>query len=78
MYSPDVEILWPGALIQGESHKNPRGSLRGLVIKERDSINVSIPSLVTGDNFRRVKPNQAIVASAIGEMVYVAILDFPA
>lgn len=75
MYSPDVEILWPGALIQGKSHKNPIGSLTGLVIEERDSINVSIPSLATGDNFRRVKPNQAIVGSAIGEMIGNATAD---
>ncbi|MEM7375683.1 MAG: thiol-activated cytolysin family protein [Bacteroidota bacterium] len=75
MYSPDVEILWPGALIQGKSHKNPIGSLTGLVIKERDSINVSIPSLATGDNFRRVKPNQAVVGSAIGEMIGNATAD---
>ncbi|MEM9937087.1 MAG: thiol-activated cytolysin family protein, partial [Bacteroidota bacterium] len=65
----DVEILWPGALIQGKTHKDPVGSLRGLVIEERDSINVSIPGLPTGDNFRRVKPNQATVGSAIGEMI---------
>ncbi len=75
MYSPDVEILWPGALIQGKSHKNQVGSLLGLVIQERDSINVSIPSLATGDNFRRVKPNQAVVASAIGDMVGSATLN---
>jgi hypothetical protein len=75
MYSPDAEILWPGALIQGASHKDPVGSLRGLVIRERDSINVSIPNLPTGQNFRRVKPNQAVVASAIGEMVGNATAD---
>lgn len=75
MYSPDAEILWPGALIQGASHKDPIGSLRGLIIAERDSINVSIPSLPTGQNFRRVKPNQAVVAAAIGEMVGNATAD---
>lgn len=75
MYSPDVEILWPGALIQGESHKNPVGGLRGLIIAERDSINVSIPGLATSGNFRRVKPNQAVVGSAIGEMVGNATAD---
>lgn len=75
MYSPDVEILWPGALIQGASHKNPVGGLRGLVIAERDSINVSIPGLATGTNFRRVKPNQAVVGAAIGEMVGNATAD---
>ncbi len=75
MYSPDAEILWPGALIQGASHKDPIGSLRGLIIRERDSINVSIPNLPTGQNFRRVKPNQATVAAAIGEMVGNATAD---
>ncbi|MEL6651831.1 MAG: thiol-activated cytolysin family protein [Bacteroidota bacterium] len=75
MYSPDLEILWPGSLIQGRTHKNPIGSLNGLVIAERDSINVSIPNLPTGDNFRRVKPNQAIVASAIGELIGNATAD---
>ena len=75
IYSPDLEILWPGALIQGQSHKDPIGSLRGLVINERDSINVSIPGLATGSNFRRVKPNQAVVASAIGEMIGYATAD---
>ncbi|MFK7922443.1 MAG: thiol-activated cytolysin family protein [Bacteroidia bacterium] len=75
MYSPDLEILWPGGLIQGKTHKNALGSLTGLVIAERDSINVSIPGLPTGDNFRRVKPNQAIVGSAIGEMIGNATAD---
>lgn len=75
MYSPDVEILWPGALIQGKSHKDPIGGIRGLVINERDSINVSIPSLPTGQNFRRVKPNQATVSSAIGDIIGSATAD---
>lgn len=75
MYSPDLEILWPGGLIQGRTHKNALGSLTGLVIAERDSINVSIPGLPTGDNFRRVKPNQAIVGAAIGEMIGNATAD---
>jgi len=35
MYSPDTDILWPGALIQGKSHKDPLGSLLGLTISQR-------------------------------------------
>jgi hypothetical protein len=78
MYSPDVEILWPGALIQGESYRDADGpgSLRGLVIAERTPIRVSIPSLAGEDNFREVaSPNQANVSQAIGSMIGNATID---
>jgi hypothetical protein len=69
MYSPDVEILWPGSLIQGKTRRE-LGSLLGLTIKERTPIRVSIPSFATSDNFREVpEPDQATVAQAIGSMV---------
>ncbi|NBC17384.1 MAG: hypothetical protein GVY18_08745 [Bacteroidetes bacterium] len=70
MYSPDREILWAGALIQGKSHRDGLGSLLGLPIAERAPINVSIPSLANDDNFRRVdRPSQAEVDQAIGSMI---------
>lgn len=70
MFSPDREILWPGALIQGRSHRDGVGSLLPLVIGERASIKVSIPSLATSDNFRVIDtPDQAEVNQAIGTMV---------
>ncbi|MBL8988096.1 MAG: thiol-activated cytolysin family protein [Gemmatimonadetes bacterium] len=70
MYSPPTDILWPGALIQGKSHRDGGGNLLPLTIAERDSINVSIPSLPTGQNFRTVRTvNQANVGAAIGEMI---------
>jgi len=70
MYNPDVDILWPGALIQGKSHKAPVGSLLPLTIAERSPVNVSIPGLPTGTNFREVTiVDQAHVASAIGDML---------
>jgi hypothetical protein len=70
MFSPDREILWPGALIQGRSHRDGVGSLLPLVIGERTAIKVSIPSLATSDNFRVVDtPDQAEVNQAIGSMV---------
>jgi hypothetical protein len=78
MYSPDVEILWPGALIQGLSHRQAEGpgSLLGLVIAERAPIRVSIPSLASDDNYREVaNPNQANVAQAIGSMIGAATAD---
>lgn len=70
MFSPDREILWPGALIQGRSHRDGIGSLLPLVINERTPIKVSIPSLASADNFRVVDtPDQAEVNQAIGSMV---------
>lgn len=70
MYSPDVELLWPGALLQGRSHRDGLGSLSALPIAERAPLEVSIPAFSTGDNFRTVeRPTQAQVASAIGSIV---------
>lgn len=67
MYSPDAEILWPGSLIQGKSHRDGQGALLGLTIAERTPIRVSIPAIPSEDNFREVaNPNQATVAAAIG------------
>ena len=69
MYSPDVELLWPGGLIQGRSRKE-LGSLLGLTIRERTPIRVSIPSFATSDNFREVEaPDQATVSQAVGSMI---------
>lgn len=76
MFSPDREILWPGAFIQGDSYANGLGGLKPLVITERAPVQVSIPGLATGDNFRDVaNPSQAEVESAIGAMVGEATRD---
>ena len=70
MYSPDREILYVGALIQGKSHRDGLGSLLGLPIAERAPIRVSIPGLANDDNFRTVEnPSQATVDQAIGSMI---------
>ena len=70
MYSPDIEILWPGGLLQGKTHRDGLGNLLGLPIAQRAPLRVSIPALPTGKNFRELSsPNQATVAAAIGEMV---------
>ncbi len=70
MYSPDVDILWPGALIQGRSHRDGVGALLGLNVAQRSPLRVSIPSLPSGDNFREIEhPNQSTVGAARGEMI---------
>ena len=71
MFSPDRELLWPGALIQGKSHRDGLGSLLPLTIRERTPIRVSIPSLATAYNYAQVdSPNLAEVNQAIGSMIY--------
>lgn len=74
MFSPDRELLWPGALIQGRSHRARLGGLVGLPIGERAPIKVSLPSLVTGDNFRVVRsPDLAETQRAVGQLIDSAI-----
>ena len=76
MYSPNPAYLWPGAFIQGKSHRDGAGAVLPLTIEERAPINVSIPGLATGQNFRTVtEVNQAEVAAAIGEMIGNATAD---
>ena len=76
MYDPDVEILWPGALIQGRSHRDGLGSLEPLPIAERAPIEVSIPGIASGENFRLVEaPTQAKVAAAVGDIIEAAQAD---
>ncbi|MEM6929222.1 MAG: hypothetical protein AAF602_19945, partial [Myxococcota bacterium] len=69
MFNPDSELLWPGALLQGKSHRDGLGSLDALPIAERADLEVSIPVLRGGDNVRVVAgPTQAPVAGAIGDI----------
>ncbi len=72
IYNPDQDILFPGAMIQGKSHVLQAGSLKGITVRERTPINVSIPgfSFPSGSNFRAVDTvDQAHVAQAIGSIV---------
>lgn len=70
MLNPDVELLWPGALLQGRSHRDGLGSLDTLPIAERAPLEISIPAIASGTNFRTVeRPTQAQVAAAIGGIV---------
>lgn len=79
MFSPDRDILWPGALIQGRSHADGSGSpgsLQALPISERAPIQVSIPSLPTGSNFRDVEVvTLANVESAVGSIIGEAVAE---
>lgn len=75
MLSPDRDILWPGALLQGRSHADGGGgpgSLDVLPIGQRAALQISIPDLPTGSNVRTVEvvtgPNvESARGSIIGE-----------
>ncbi len=69
IFSPDRDVLYPGAMIQGRTHADPIGSLRGLNIPQRSSVRISIPDLPGGETFRDVQPGQAEVDDAIRDMV---------
>lgn len=69
MFTPPPEVLWPGALIQGRSHRDGLGSLLSLPIAQRTPVKLSIPSLPAGGSLREVNPSRAEVASAIGDML---------
>lgn len=72
MYSPDADVLWPGALVQGRSYRDGDGSgtLLPLKIAERTAIKVGIPALKTADNFREVVPSDGLtVGSAVGAIL---------
>lgn len=69
MYSPDASVLWPGALIQGQSRK-ALGSLLPLPIEQRAPLRITIPDFASGDNSRTVEvPNEGSMFQARGEIV---------
>ena len=76
MYSPNQAILYPGAFIQGKSYRDGLGSMLPLTITKRAPINVSIPAIQTGDNYRTVDVvDQAHVASAVGSIIGNAVAN---
>ena len=68
-YSPDSEIMWLGALIQGRGHRDGLGSLRELPIRQRAPATIAIDILFS-DNTREVaSPTLASVGQAIGQLI---------
>lgn len=71
-FDPDKEIMWLGALLQGDGYVNGIGSLDELPIRQRSPLKVNI-DLLTGDNERTVRnPDGNSVGSAIGELIQAA------
>lgn len=69
---PDVNVLWLGALLQGDGYRDGIGSLQEWAIRERAPLTISI-DLLAGDNTRTVQqPDLASVTQAIGQLVSAA------
>lgn len=67
--NPDVEVLWVGALLQGDGHLDGIGSLAELPIRQRAPLVVSV-DLLTGNTTRTVTdPTVATVSQAIGGLI---------
>lgn len=72
---PDANILWLGAVLQGDGYKDGIGSLQEWAVRERAPLTVSI-DLLDGDNTRTIlEPDLASVNQAVGELVAKADWD---
>jgi hypothetical protein len=69
VFSPDAEIMWLGALLQGDKYAGGLGSLGELPVRQRAPLKVFV-DLLTDDVTRTVSnPDPSTVASAIGELI---------
>lgn len=67
--NPDVEILWVGALLQGDGHLGGIGSLAELPIRQRSPVELTL-DLLSAENSRTVAdPTVATVNAAIGGLI---------
>jgi hypothetical protein len=72
-FNPDVEIMWVGALLQGNGYTGGIGSLAELPIRQRTPLTLTI-DLLTSDITRTVaKPTSATTNAAIGDLVQQAM-----
>jgi hypothetical protein len=68
-FDPDANIMWLGALLEGDGYRGGIGSLREWTVRERAPIDVSI-DLLAGQNTRRVtNPTLASVNAAVASLI---------
>lgn len=70
--NPDVEVLWPGALLQGSGYVGGIGSLDELPIRQRSPMTISIDLLTEGNTATVDSPNLASVNQAVGSLIQAA------
>ncbi len=68
-FSPDANVLWAGALLQGKGYKLGIGSLKELPIRQRAPLGLSV-SLQTANNSATIpNPDNISVGAAIGSII---------
>ena len=71
-FNPNVDVLWPGALLQGGPYQ--KGQLIGLPITQRAPLVISIPTLLSANNSQLVpNPTVASTGTAVGSIINAAI-----
>lgn len=66
LYSPDVEVLWLGALVQGTALKGI-GSFKELPIRKRAPVEVALTVRTIGNTAIVQRPNSATLQKAMGD-----------
>lgn len=68
LYSPDIEALWPGSLIQGNSLDGV-GSFKELPIDKRAPLDIAISVLAAKNTATIKSPNAVSVAQTVGGLI---------
>jgi hypothetical protein len=68
-FSPDANVLWAGALLQGKGYKLGIGSLKELPIRQRTPLGLSVSLQTAGNSATIPNPDNVSVGAAIGEII---------
>ncbi|MEM7765722.1 MAG: thiol-activated cytolysin family protein [Pseudomonadota bacterium] len=71
MFSPPTNVLYPGAMVVGESLRDGAtpGDILPINIAQRTSVTVTIAACNIANNFREVQPTLAAVNSAVSDII---------
>ncbi len=69
VFSPDAEIMWLGALLQGNKYAGGLGSLGELPVRQRAPIKIFVDLLTDGVTRTVSNPDPSTVAEALGELI---------
>ncbi|MEO0576015.1 MAG: thiol-activated cytolysin family protein [Pseudomonadota bacterium] len=71
MFSPPTNVLYPGALVVGESLRDgaTAGDILPINVAQRTPVTVTIAACNIANNFREVQPTLAAVNSAVSDII---------
>jgi hypothetical protein len=68
-FNPDANVLWAGALLQGQGYKQGLGSLKELPIRQRAPLELSVNLQTAGNSATIANPTNVSVQAAIGGII---------